>query len=181
MSIKKDIRYPNVTRCFIFIFTPLFYHKIRLIYRIEMACSQEYNRLLRRRAVSKAIIKRNENHHVLMRDKSLSMKEWGYYSSYQQQILNHIEWIETDDHRLEKILFSFLDSGLVHSSNQKEVFQTALKTYYICRKNTAYQMSDDELLELIVFEYHSLSGMGIESLFERVYDRLKERGVWNYE
>lgn len=111
---------------------------------------------------------------------TLTQREVSYYFQYQQKVLQVLGWVETNPEWLFEILRCFLKTGYVHPYNQKQVLETAIQVYYGSRANLSYQLSDEELLKQIVACYKELSGMGIETLGDRVSDRFKNQKV-SYE
>ncbi|MDM8292616.1 DUF6323 family protein [Faecalicoccus pleomorphus] len=111
---------------------------------------------------------------------TLTQKEMAYYYHYQQKVLQVLDWIETNPEWLLEILHRFLRTGYVYPQNQKQVLKTAIRVYYASRAHLSYQISDEELLNQILACYKGLSGMGIETLQDRVSEYFKHQKV-SYE
>ena len=99
---------------------------------------------------------------------------------YQQKVLQVLGWVETNPEWLFEILALFSKNRLCASLQSKAGVKNSHTVYYGSRANLSYQVSDEELLKQIVACYKELSGMGIETLGDRVSDRFKNQKV-SYE
>lgn len=91
------------------------------------------------------------------------------------QTLNRLEWVETDEHKLDFLLSPFLSSKYVHDENQLEVCKKVIFIFYTIRKKTG--LPDQEILDSILYCFERSRGMFFESLDQEVYQYWIEKGV----
>ena len=94
---------------------------------------------------------------------------------YHTSLCTKLELKETDPNKLNHIMNEIIKIDYVHQYNILSVTKKFINVYYTVRKKLSYSISDQEILDSIIKEYTSLSGIGIESLYVRVCEYWKIR------
>lgn len=115
-----------------------------------------------------SVVSYTSDHALITKQHSLTKEQMTLLLHYQTKICQKLEWVETDPDKLIQISELFLKSGYVHENNDLVILKKVIWIYYHIRSLLQPTISDGTIIETIYQQYIFLSGMGIETLYQRV-------------
>lgn len=114
------------------------------------------------------LFEQSQNEAIITKQHSLNERKVQQLLHYQAMVCKQMEWVETDPDKVFQIVLPILKSGYVHEQNDLQILKKVILIYYHVRSSLSDATSDQTIITGIVQQYALLSGMGIETLAQRV-------------
>ncbi len=119
-------------------------------------------------------------HTFLSHKWNITNEEIARLITYQNRVLEKLEWIETDTNQLLHIIEPFLSSFYLNENNYLPIIKKVISCFYLLRQSFDYHSSDNDIIETMVCIFHEQHGQCIDALFTSAKTRLKEEGGYEY-